>query len=76
MKSGKVAEYVRHWERMADNIGIQSKYVLRTVKEMAKRIDAEADALASEQQAIWVDAPIVSRILEIIAKQVNQLELF
>jgi serine/threonine-protein kinase HipA len=66
----------RHWERMANNVGIQAKYVLRTVKDMAKRVISEADAVASEQQAIWGDAPILSRIVEIIAKQVNYVASF
>lgn len=66
----------RHWERMANHVGIQSKYVLRTVKGMAKRIVGEAHAVASEQQTIWGDASILSRIIEMIAKQVNHVESF
>ncbi len=61
----------RHWERMAEAVGIGTRFVLRTVREMAKRIEGAAEEVASEQQAIWGPASVVIKIQETIARQVK-----
>ena len=64
----------RHWERMAKEVGIGTKFVLQTVKEIAKRIVGTAEEVASEQQAIWGPASIIGRIHKVIARQVKYTE--
>lgn len=61
----------RHWERMAQTVGIGAKFVLRTVREMAKQIEIAAETLALEHRAMWGDASIVTQILKVIARQVK-----
>lgn len=61
----------RHWERLAEEVGIKAKFILQTVKKMAKQIENTAKDLASEQQAKWGPALIVAQIQEIIARQVK-----
>ncbi len=66
--------YARHWERMAQEVGIGAMLVLRTVKEMAKRIESAAEKVASEQHAAWGFASIVPVIQEVISRQVKHAE--
>jgi serine/threonine-protein kinase HipA len=61
----------RHWESMAEKVGIGAKFVLRTVRGMAERIESTAENVASDQQAIWGAAPIIARIQKSISRQVK-----
>ncbi len=61
----------RHWTRMAKDVGIGAKFVLQTVRNMAKQIVDTADQVASEQQAKWGPASIIGRIQKVIARQVK-----
>ncbi|NOY69228.1 MAG: type II toxin-antitoxin system HipA family toxin [Deltaproteobacteria bacterium] len=61
----------RHWERMAKEVGIGAKFVLRAVKEMADQIERAAAEIAVRQQAIWGPSLIVSQIQKIITRQVK-----
>jgi serine/threonine-protein kinase HipA len=66
----------RHWERMAEEVGVGTKLVLRTLKGMAKRLAGAAEEVASEQQAIWGNASIIMRIQEVIASRVIDIRSF
>jgi len=61
----------RHWERLAEGIGIRTKFVLQNVMKMATQIEDAAHKLASEQQKKWGPTSIVEQIQKIIAKQVK-----
>ena len=61
----------RHWQRLAKAAGIGKKFVEQTVFSMADKIGNAANDLASVQQSNWGPSPIVDRILAIIARQVN-----
>lgn len=64
----------RHWERMAETVGIGAGFVLRAVKQMASRIESDAEAVASEQRAMWGPSSIVTQIQDIIAAQVMHVQ--
>ncbi|MCF8027228.1 MAG: type II toxin-antitoxin system HipA family toxin [Desulfobacteraceae bacterium] len=64
--------YIRHWERMAQAVGIGAKLVLKTLNEMGKEITEAAEKVASEHHELWGPASITVEIQNIIAKQVQQ----
>lgn len=64
----------RHWEQMAQQIGIRPNFILRTVKRMAEQIEHAADELASDQQAKWGQVPIIERIQNVIIKRVKHMK--
>jgi serine/threonine-protein kinase HipA len=61
----------RHWERLAEDVGIRAKFILQNVMKMATQIEDAAQKLASEQQKKWGQTSIVAQIQKIIAKQVK-----
>jgi len=63
----------RHWVRVGEAVGIRADFVLRTLREMGGLIANSADALASEQQALWGASPIVSCVQKVIARQIKHI---
>ncbi len=63
----------RHWVRMAEAVGIRPKFALKTVKEMAEKIENAAPDLALKQQTFWGPAPIVKEIRKVITKQTRRV---
>lgn len=64
----------RHWERMAEAIGVSAKFVLRTGKEMAKRIGKASENVATEQEAAYGPSLIIKQIQNIITRQLKLVE--
>ncbi|NOY85767.1 MAG: type II toxin-antitoxin system HipA family toxin [Deltaproteobacteria bacterium] len=65
---------LRHWERFAEAVGIGSKLVIKTVSDLTGRINSAAREVADAQSRIWGDAPVVHKILRVIATQVRHVE--
>ena len=64
----------RHWQRLAETVGIGTKFVVRTVMDAASKIEDAAKDLASTQRTNWGPAPIIDQILKIISRQVKAAE--
>lgn len=59
---------------MAETIGVSAKFVLQTMRKMAKRIGKAAEGVASEQEAAYGHALIITKIQEVIKKQIKHTE--
>lgn len=64
----------RHWQRLAETVGIGIKFVLRLVVEMGIKIENTAEDLAAEQEEMWGTAPIIADILKMIARQIKHVQ--
>ena len=61
----------RHWERLAEDIGIRAEFIMRTLHNMSAKIMQIAQNVAEEQEVKWGPASILIRIQKIISEQVK-----
>jgi serine/threonine-protein kinase HipA len=65
----------RHWERMAGEIGIGAKFVLKTLNEMTDRVRKAAEVAGTKKRDIWKSSSIIERIIGVIKVQAKRTTL-
>jgi len=58
----------RHWERLADAVGLKRRYVTETVRKTASRIVPEAEALARDLEG----GGVVEAVVEVIRRRAGR----
>ena len=64
----------RHWDRLADDIGVRPQFLRASALEMCRRISGRAPALADEVAAAHGGAPTLAKIVKVIAERVGRVE--
>jgi len=64
---------IRHWERFAEHIGVNSRIVLQTLKVMSEKITVEAESLKKSFSVNLGENDAVSRICRLIGYRAKKV---